>query len=59
MRCKALAAIDDLFGAQGTAADHHAAPGIGAAADRNLVGVGLCQMELVLGTPSQSATICA
>ena len=57
MRGKALAALDHLVGrgAQGAAADHHAARGIGAAADRDLVGVGLRQMDLVLGTPSQSA----
>src|SRR5205807_8898407 len=35
-------------GAQGAAADHHAARGIGAAADCDLVGVGLRQMDLVL-----------
>ena len=51
MRGKALAALDDLVGrgAQGAAADHHAARGIGAAADRDLVGVGLRQMDFVLG----------
>ena len=49
MRGKALAALDDLVGrgAQCAAADHHAARGIGAAADRDLVGVGLRQMDFV------------
>src|SRR5271165_3835032 len=48
---KALAALDDLVGggAQCAAADHHAARGVGAAADRDLVGVGLFEMDLVLG----------
>jgi hypothetical protein len=50
-RREALVARDDLVGcgAQGAPADHHAARGIGAAADRDLVGVGLRQMDLVLG----------
>jgi hypothetical protein len=48
---KALAARDDLVGrgAQGTAADHHAARRISAAAERDIVSVGLRQMDLVLG----------
>ena len=51
MRGEALAALDHLVGrgAQRAAADHHAARGIGAAADRDLVGIGLRQMDLVLG----------
>jgi len=46
----AFAAFDHLVsgGAQCAAADHHAARSIGAAADRDLVGVGLRQMDLVL-----------
>ena len=49
VRRKALAALDDLIGcsAQGAAADHHAARGIGTAADRDLVGIGLGEMDLV------------
>jgi len=46
----AFAAFDHLVsgGAQCAAADHHAARSIGAAADRDVVGVGLRQMDLVL-----------
>jgi len=51
MRRKALAAFDDLVGrgARRAAADHHAARGVSAAADRDLVGVGLREMDLVEG----------
>src|ERR1700738_400138 len=35
-------------GAQRAAGDHHAARGVSAAADRDLVGVGLREMDLVL-----------
>jgi hypothetical protein len=51
MRGKALAALDDLVGrgAQCAAADHHAARGISAAADRDLICVGLQEMDLIEG----------
>ena len=46
-----LAALDDLVrgGAQRAAADHHAARGVGAATDCDLVGVGLREMDLLFG----------
>src|SRR5215469_4998633 len=49
MRGEALAALDDLIGrrAQGVAAHHHAARAIGAAADRDLVGIGLGKADLL------------
>ena len=61
MRGKALASLDHLVGggAQRAATHHHAARGIGAAADGDLVGIRLGKVDLSAGTPSQSDTIWA